>query len=98
MEPAKRPVLRQVNLVIRDMEAMPAGAAGAVLGFELPDRESVDATFADLTGAGYVAQQAPYDLFLGVRYAVVQDPDGNAVGLMSPVDPDRIAPPPPPPA
>jgi len=25
----------------------------------------------------------------GARYAVVEDPDGNALGIMSPVDPDR---------
>ena len=25
----------------------------------------------------------------GARYAVVEDPDGNAVGIMSPSDPDR---------
>jgi len=45
--------------------------------------------FGDLTGAGFRAQQAPYDAFWGARYAVVEDPDGNAVGLMSPSDPDR---------
>lgn len=58
-----------------------------VLGFQLPSREAVDATYADLAAAGYQVQQAPYDAFWGVRYAVVSDPDGNAIGLMSPVDP-----------
>ena len=43
--------------------------------------------YADLTGAGYRGQQPPYDAFWGARYAVVEDPDGNAVGLMSPSDP-----------
>jgi hypothetical protein len=27
------------------------------------------------------------DAFFGARYAVVLDPDGNAVGLMGPTDP-----------
>ena len=31
-------------------------------------------------------QQEPYDAFWGARYAVVSDPDGNGVGIMSPVD------------
>ena len=60
-----------------------------VLGFAFPSREAVDATYADLVAAGYKAQQAPFDAFWGARYAVVEDPDGNAVGLMSPVDPNR---------
>ena len=42
-----------------------------------------------VTGAGYRGQQPPYDAFWGARYAVVEDPDGNAVGIMSPSDPDR---------
>jgi uncharacterized glyoxalase superfamily protein PhnB len=37
-------------------------------------------------------QQPPYDAFWGARYAVVSDPDGNAVGIMSPIDPDRRSP------
>ena len=38
------------------------------------------------------SQQEPYDAFWGARYAIVEDPDGNAVGLMSPIDPDRQRP------
>ena len=41
-----------------------------------------------------VVQQAPYDAFWGGRFAIVEDPDGNPVGLMSPNDPAmRTAPP-----
>jgi hypothetical protein len=32
--------------------------------------------------------QPPYDAFWGARYAIVEDPDGIAVGLMSPISPD----------
>ena len=60
-----------------------------VLGFRVSSREAVDATYDDLTGAGYGSQQPPYDTFWGSRYAIVEDPDGNAVGLMSPPDPQR---------
>jgi catechol 2,3-dioxygenase-like lactoylglutathione lyase family enzyme len=60
-----------------------------VLGFKVESRDRVDEIYADLTGAGYRGQQPPYDAFFGARYAVVEDPDGNAVGIMSPVDPDR---------
>jgi catechol 2,3-dioxygenase-like lactoylglutathione lyase family enzyme len=76
----------------------PAGAVGAVLGFRFSTREAVDATYAELTAAGYTGQQPPYDAFWGSRYAVVADPDGNSVGLMSPSDPARRTTGPEPPA
>lgn len=66
-------------------EGWPAGASGVIIGFRLSDRDAVDHTYAKLIRAGYRAQQAPYDAFWGARYAVVEDPDGNPVGLMSPV-------------
>jgi uncharacterized glyoxalase superfamily protein PhnB len=141
----ERPVLDQINLVVRDMDAMldfyatlgidiaptvppwdrhhrsfvtpagldfdldstgfaaqwnegwPAGRTGPVLGFKFVSREAVDATYADLTRAGHTSQQAPYDAFWGARFAVVVDPDGNSVGLMSPIDPARRSAPPTPP-
>jgi catechol 2,3-dioxygenase-like lactoylglutathione lyase family enzyme len=61
----------------------------AVLGFSLPSREAVDDRYAELTSAGYVGRQPPHDAFWGARYAIVRDPDGNDVGLMSPIDPKR---------
>jgi uncharacterized glyoxalase superfamily protein PhnB len=57
-----------------------------VIGFALPSREAVDARYAELTAAGYTGRQPPFDAFWGGRYAIVADPDGNDVGLMSPVD------------
>jgi catechol 2,3-dioxygenase-like lactoylglutathione lyase family enzyme len=139
-----RPVLDQVNLVVRDMDAMvafyrqlgveveqppaawekhhrsarmpegidldldssvfasqwnrgwPPGGSGPVLGFRVSQRETVDALYARLTGAGYEGQQAPYDAFWGARYALVADPDGNTVGIMSESDPARRSQPTPP--
>ena len=65
-----------------------------MLGFRVSTRAAVDTLHAQVIGAGYVSQQPPYDAFWGARYAIVEDPDGNAVGLMSPIDPDlRSAPP-----
>jgi len=65
-----------------------------VVGFKLASRTAVDATYADMTNAGYTGLQAPYDAFWGSRYAVLEDPDGIAVGLMSPSSPEyRSAPP-----
>ena len=54
----------------------------------------MDATLAfyrkvGLTAAGYAGSQPPYDAFWGARYAIVEDPDGNDVGLMSPIDAQR---------
>ena len=49
-------------------------------------RRAVDEVYADLAGAGYPGRQPPYDAFWGARYAIVEDPDGNPVRLMSPID------------
>jgi len=65
-----------------------------VLGFRLAARETVDERFGELTGAGYRALQPPFDAFWGARYAIVEDPDGIAIGLMSPIDPTRATAPP----
>jgi uncharacterized glyoxalase superfamily protein PhnB len=75
----------------------PAERAGVVIGFQVPTREAVEQHYAGLTDAGYRGQQEPYDAFWGSRYAIVEDPDGNSVGLMSPMDPGRRTPPPSPP-
>ncbi len=74
------------------------GGTGIVLGFRLAERDDVDRLYAGLTADGCASQQPPYDAFWGSRYAIVVDPDGNAVGLMSPADPARRSPPPPPPS
>jgi uncharacterized glyoxalase superfamily protein PhnB len=65
-----------------------------VVGFHLPSRNGVDELYGKLTGAGHAGLQAPYDAIWGSRYAIVEDPDGVAVGLMSPVSPELRSPPP----
>jgi catechol 2,3-dioxygenase-like lactoylglutathione lyase family enzyme len=69
-------------------------SARVVVGFSLPTREAVDERYAELTSAGYAGRQPPFDAFWGARYAIVEDPDGNDVGLMSPIEESRRAWPP----
>lgn len=65
-----------------------------VIGFGVPTRDAVDNVFRDMTRAGYRGLQEPHDAFWGARYAVIEDPDGIAVGVMSPISPDKKTPPP----
>jgi catechol 2,3-dioxygenase-like lactoylglutathione lyase family enzyme len=65
-----------------------------IVGFDVPTRTDVDKVFLDMTGAGYRGLQEPHDAIWGARYAVLEDPDGIAVGLMSPKSPDKRSPPP----
>lgn len=65
-----------------------------VVGFSVATRADVDTVFHDMTGAGYRGLQEPHDAFWGARYAIIEDPDGIAVGVMSPISPDRKSPPP----
>jgi uncharacterized glyoxalase superfamily protein PhnB len=64
-------------------------SARVVIGFSLPTREAVDGRYAELTSAGYAGRQPPFDAFWGARWAIVADPDGNDIGLMSPIDASR---------
>ncbi len=64
-----------------------SGGSGAILGFKVETRDEVDGLVASLAAEGVPVQQEPYDAFWGARYAVVSDPDGNGVGIMSPIDP-----------
>lgn len=68
-----------------------SGSTGGstVLGFRIASRAGVDALYGSLTQAGYRGRQPPYDAFWGARYAIVDDPDGNGVGLMSPIEKER---------
>jgi catechol 2,3-dioxygenase-like lactoylglutathione lyase family enzyme len=61
-----------------------SAGAQTVIGFSVDTREAVDAAHADLVSAGHRSLQPPWDAFWGARYAIVEDPDGNHVGLMSP--------------
>jgi catechol 2,3-dioxygenase-like lactoylglutathione lyase family enzyme len=69
-------------------------AGRVVIGFSVAARPDVDAIYAEMTAAGHRGLQPPVDAFWGARYAIIEDPDGIAVGLMSPIDAARKAPPP----
>ncbi len=64
-------------------------SVGMVMGFRLASRDAVDQLYTELTQAGYTGRQPPFDAFWGARYAIVADPDGNDVGLMSPIEDSR---------
>ncbi len=64
------------------------------VGFRVPERADVDVVFREMTAAGYRGLEPPQDAFWGSRYAIIEDPDGIAVGIMSPKSPDMGSPPP----
>ena len=65
-----------------------------LLSFRVQAREDVDAIYAEVTEAGYRGLREPYDTFWGARYAILEDPGGTAVGLMSVPAEDHRSPPP----
>jgi catechol 2,3-dioxygenase-like lactoylglutathione lyase family enzyme len=45
----------------------------------------VDEVFGRVTSAGFNGKKEPWDAFWGQRYAILEDPDGNAVELFAPL-------------
>ena len=64
------------------------GAYDVVLEFYLETQEAVDAKHAELLAFGYSSHAAPNDVGNGMRFAFVNDPDGNTV-LLSGLLPKR---------
>jgi catechol 2,3-dioxygenase-like lactoylglutathione lyase family enzyme len=64
----------------------PAGGHRIAPAFECADPAEVDRVYAELVAAGHHGHLAPWDAVWGQRYAVVHDPDGNAVDLFAPLD------------
>jgi len=65
-----------------------------VLSFQVSSRKAVDMLYKQMIDAGYTGLQAPHDAFWGARYALIEDPDGIAVGVASPVCPKLRSTPP----
>lgn len=64
----------------------PAGGGRRVsLAVRCDSPEEVDALYEELTAAGSHGELKPWDAVWGQRYAVVLDPDGNAVDLFAPL-------------
>lgn len=59
----------------------PTGGHHIALAFDKGSPAAVDAAFAELTKAGYVAHVEPWDAHWGQRYATLLDPDGNSIDL-----------------
>jgi catechol 2,3-dioxygenase-like lactoylglutathione lyase family enzyme len=59
----------------------PAGGYRIVLEFYLETQEALDAKYAELIGYGYEGHRAPYDVTPELRFAMVDDPDGNTILL-----------------
>jgi catechol 2,3-dioxygenase-like lactoylglutathione lyase family enzyme len=62
----------------------PSGAHRVALAFACDSPAEVDDTYNKLVAAGHAGHKAPWDAFWGQRYAIVHDPDGNAVDLFAP--------------
>ncbi|HEX4303739.1 MAG TPA: VOC family protein [Rhizomicrobium sp.] len=62
------------------------GGGNVVIGFSVGTRHGVDKLYAKMTKVGHRGLMPPWDAFWGSRYAIVADPDGNPVGIMSPMD------------
>ena len=62
----------------------PDGNSNNTINLELPSRDAVDSTYADLVHHGYTGHLAPCDPLWQARFAILIDPDGNFVGLHSP--------------
>lgn len=60
-----------------------------VIGLMVATRNDVDRLYNVVKKAGHPVGQEPYDAFFGSRYAIVIDPDGNQVGLKSPIEANR---------
>jgi uncharacterized glyoxalase superfamily protein PhnB len=65
-----------------------------VLGFGVASREEVDQLYAELTSAGHPGLAPPHDAFWGARYAILENPNGIAVGVMSPIEAEHQTSPP----
>jgi catechol 2,3-dioxygenase-like lactoylglutathione lyase family enzyme len=61
----------------------PRGGHRIGLAFLCDSPAEVDELYNALTADGYRSHKAPWDAFWGQRYAIVLDPDGNAVDLFA---------------
>jgi catechol 2,3-dioxygenase-like lactoylglutathione lyase family enzyme len=62
----------------------PSGGHRIALAFLCPSPAQVDAKYGELAALGH-GHKEPWDAFWGQRYAIVKDPDGNAVDLFAPL-------------
>ena len=61
----------------------PAGGHRIALAFDCGSPAEVDRRYAAFVAAGHHGHREPWDAVWGQRYAVLHDPDGNAVDLFA---------------
>lgn len=61
----------------------PGTPTKSTINLELGAREAVDRTFERMVQNGYVGHLAPCDPPWETRFAILEDPDGNYIGLHS---------------
>ena len=61
----------------------PTGGHRVAVGFACDSPAEVDEAYARLLERGGSSHKEPWDAFWGMRYAQVQDPDGNVVDLFA---------------
>jgi catechol 2,3-dioxygenase-like lactoylglutathione lyase family enzyme len=59
----------------------PSGGYRIILEFFLETREALDAKYEEMIAFGYHGHCAPYDVSADLRFAMVDDPDGNTILL-----------------
>lgn len=58
-----------------------SGGYRIILEFYLENSDALEAKYEELTGFGYASHCAPYDVTPELRFAMVDDPDGNTILL-----------------
>ncbi len=66
----------------------PQGESKSTINFELESRDAVDLKYSAMIAAGYAGHLSPCNPLWQARFAIVEDPDGNFVGLHSPRESD----------
>jgi catechol 2,3-dioxygenase-like lactoylglutathione lyase family enzyme len=61
----------------------PRGSPRMSLAFACQGPAEVDAKYGEMVALGYHGHKEPWDAPWGMRYAVLHDPDGNAVDLFA---------------
>ncbi len=64
----------------------PMSLSKGTINFELASASAVETKFEQLAQLGYVGHLSPIDAPWQASFAIIEDPDGNYVGLHSPRD------------
>lgn len=64
-----------------DWRPPPSGGPRIALAFRLGSPAEVNKAYDKLVSLGHHGHKTPWDAFWGQRYAIVHDPDGNAIDL-----------------